>query len=104
MAFVLKENNNFKATVNVVTPDGEKEVKWKFTATFRIVTDEDRKEAGGDMLRAMLVAVEDVPREDGMSDERVMEILLSRGDTRSAIMKTYNEHVVKKNQGSNLFG
>lgn len=103
MAFILKEDNNFKATVHVVTPDDDgKEIKWKFTAMFRIITDQDRKDAGGDTVRAILVSVDDVPREDGMSDERVIEILCSRGDTRNAIMKTYSEQVVKKNQGSSL--
>jgi hypothetical protein len=103
MAFKLKEDNNFKATVNVVTPDEQgSEVKWQFTGVFRIVTDQDRKDAGGDIVKAMLVSAEDVPREDGMTDERVMEILCTRGDTRNAIMKTYNEQVVKKNQGSSL--
>ncbi len=103
MAFVVKENNNFTATVEVVTPDEDgHDAKWKFKATFKVITSDDVKEAGGDMVKAALVSVDGVPREEGMTDERVMEILCARGDTRNAILKTYNDQVVKKNQGSSF--
>jgi len=102
MAFVLKKDNRFKTKVEVVTPTENGDQKWSFMATLQIQTRSDDN-TGGDALDKILVAVEGVPAEEGVSQEEILEMLRSRGDTRAAIFAAYQKAVVKKNQAGSYF-
>lgn len=103
MSFKLGKTNNFVCEVPCTTPVDDQMVDWKFKAEFKILTDEDVKAGKGNILKDALLRVFDVPAEDGLAAAEILQMCRSRPDTSNALVKAYNENVVKKNRGSSLF-